>query len=108
MDIKLNINKIHGELINSFDSVKINEKSNKLIGNYFEISSIKEGLEVRMILSKKSLESSNIKWSYFSNPLNENSDLVERNSNIDSITNDIIDVVSKKRFSSDYLKEIKK
>lgn len=108
MDLKYNINKIHGDLLNNFETVSIKEKSNLKFGNYFEISSTNEGFEVKMILTKKDIELSNIKWSYFSNPLNENSDLVERTSNIDNITNDIKDIISKKRFDSEYLSEINK
>lgn len=108
MDLKYNINKIHGDLINNFKTVSIKEKSNLKFGNYFEISTKNEGMEVRMILTKKDLELNNIKWSYFSNPLNENSDLVERTSNIDNITDDVRDVISKKRFDSDYLSETEK
>jgi hypothetical protein len=103
MSIKENINKIHFELSNNFESVKIEEKSNIKFGNYFYISLINEGLEVRMIIIKKDLESNNIKWLYFSNPLDDNSHLVERVSNINNITNDIADVLNKKRFSEDYL-----
>jgi len=108
MSVKYNINKIHGDLINNFESVKIEEKSNQKIGNYFEISSISEGLEVKMILTKRDVESTNIKWSYFTNPLNEKSDLVERTSNIDNLSNDVKDVITKKRFSEEYLTEINK
>lgn len=102
--IKYNINKIHGDLINNFDSVKIEEKSSLKLGNYFEISSISEGLEVKMILTKKGVESNNIQWSYFSNPLNEKEGLVERSSNIENISKDVKDIITKKRFSEEYLK----
>lgn len=108
MSIKQNINRIHVELSNNFESVKIEEKSNIKFGNYFEISSVNEGLEVKMIVTKRDLESNNIKWSYFANPLDSNSHLVERVSNIDNITNDVVEVLSKKRFSDEYLSEINK
>lgn len=108
MDAIYNINKIHSNLINNFDEVKIEEKSNTKFGKYFEISSISEGMEVKMILTLKDLESSNVNWSYFSNPLNENSDLVERTSSIFTLTQDVKDVISKKRFSEEYLTEINK
>jgi hypothetical protein len=103
MSIKQNINRIHVELSNNFESVKIEEKSNIKFGNYFEISLINEGLELKMIVSKRDLESNNIKWLYFANPLDNNSHLVERVSNINNITNDVFEVLSKKRFSEDYL-----
>lgn len=108
MSIKENINRIHVELSNSFESVKIEEKSNIKFGNYFEISSVNEGLEVKMVVSKRDLESNNIKWSYFANPLDSNSYLIERVSNIDNMVNDVMDVVSKRRFTDEYLSEINK
>ena len=108
MNIKININKIHGDLLNVFETVKIEEKSSLKLGNYFEISSISEGLEVKMILTKKGVESNNIQWSYFTNPLNEKSDIIERISNINNFSEDVKDIITKKRFSEDYLIEINK
>ena len=108
MNIKQNVNRIHVELSNNFESVQIEEKSNIKFGNYFEISSVNEGLEVKMVVSKRDLESNNIKWSYFANPLDSNSYLIERVSNIDNMITDIVDVVNKKRFSDEYLSEINK
>ena len=108
MDAIHNINKIHVELTNNFEEVKIEEKSNNKLGQYFEITSMSEGLAVRMIITLKDLESQNIKWSYLSNPLNENSDVVERTSNLYNISDDVKDVISKKRFSEEYLTEINK
>lgn len=103
MDLKYNINKIHGELLNNFETVKIEEKSNKENGNHFLISAISEGKEVKFITTKQAVESGNIDWKYFSNPLNENSGLVERNSKIYTLTEDIKDVISKNRFDKEYL-----
>lgn len=100
--IKENINKIHVDLINKFKSVNILEKSSIKFGKYFEISSVSEGMEVKMILTLNDLNSNNIKWSYFANPLDENSHLVERESNINNISNDVMDIITKKRFSDDY------
>jgi len=61
-----------------------------------------------MVVSKRDLESNNIKWSYFANPLDSNSYLIERVSNIDNMVNDVMDVVSKRRFTDEYLSEINK
>jgi len=108
MDAIYNINKIHSDLTNNFQEVKIEEKSNAKLGKYFEIVTLNEGLAVKMIVTLKDLESPNIKWSYFSNPLNENSDLVERTSSIYTLSGDVQDVISKKRFSDEYLTEINK
>ena len=110
MDFKYNINKIHGDLLSQFlnSEIKIEEKSNLKLGNYIEVSIINEGKEVKMIVSKKELEGSSFNWAYLSNPLNESSDFVERNSNVETIANDISEIFEKKRFDSDYLNELNK
>ncbi len=110
MNLRFNVNKIHGDLISQFPSgeVKIEEKSNLKFGNYVEISVVNEGKEVRMIVEKSSLENYKFNWSYSENPLNESSDLVSRTSTIDELSSDVKDVFVKNRFSEDYLKEINK
>ncbi len=110
MELRYNINKIHSDLTSRFykNEVKIEEKSNLKLGNYFEISIINEDKEVKMIVSKKELEGSSFNWAYLSNPLNESSDFVERNSNIETIANDISEIFEKKRFDTDYLNELNK
>jgi hypothetical protein len=110
MDLKYNVNKIHVDLTSQFygHDVKIEEKSSVKFGNYFEISVIKEGKEAKMILTMTSLSNYNFGWSYFSNPLDESSHLVERNSSVDSFAKDVKDIFEKNRFSEDYLKEVNK
>lgn len=102
-EMKYNINKLHGLLLNEFSNVKINEKTSMEFGNYFEIS-INEGKEVKMIVTKKDIENKTFDWRYFSNPLNESSFLIERKSSIENISNDIKDIFNKNRFDEDYLK----
>jgi hypothetical protein len=106
MDIKSHINKIHIDLVNKFEQVKIEEKSSLKFGNYFEISSISEGKEVKMIITKKDIESPTFKWFYSENPLDKNSFLIERVSNIDNISTHVDDIITKNRFSEDYLNKI--
>jgi hypothetical protein len=101
-DLKFNINTLHGLLLNNFENVIVNEKSDIQNGNYFEIS-IKEDKEVKIILTKKDIENTTFNWKYFSNPDLENSFLVERISTIQNIVNDIKDILLKKRFDIDYL-----
>ena len=110
MDFKYNINKIHGDLLSQFINaeIKIEEKSNLNFGNYMEVSIINEGKEVKMIMTKKDLENYSFNWSYFENPLNENSDLVNRFSSIDDLTSDVKEIFEKNRFSDEYLNEINK
>jgi hypothetical protein len=106
MDIKSHINKIHYDLLTQFEEVTIQEKSNLKFGNYFEISSISEGKEVKMIITKKDIESPSFKWFYSENPLDKNSFLIERVSNIDNISTHVSDIITKNRFSEDYLNQI--
>jgi len=110
MDFKYNINKIHSDLLSQFlnSEIKIEEKSNLKFGNYIEVSIINEGKEVRMIMTKKDLENYSFNWSYFENPLNENSDLVNRFSSIDDLTSDVKEIFEKNRFSEEYLNELNK
>ncbi len=109
MSLKYNLNKIHGDLISRFPAseIKIEESSNKS-GNFINLEVNNNGKCVKMVIEKKSLESSNFDWSYYSNPLDENSHLVERNSSIDSISSDVKDIFEKNRFDSDYLNQISK
>jgi hypothetical protein len=106
MDIKYNINKLHGLLISNFKDVSIVEKSTKDFGNYFEIS-VKEDKEVKIIITKKDIENTNFNWKYYSNPNDELSFLIERNSSIDKISSDIKDILIKNRFNEEYLKIVK-
>lgn len=110
MDFKYNINKIHGDILSQFlnAEIKIEEKSNLKFGNYIEVSIINEGKEVKMIMSKKDLENYSFNWSYFENPLNESSDLVNRFSSVDDLTSDIKEIFEKNRFSEEYLNELNK
>ena len=106
MDLKYNINKIHSDFLSNFEEVKIDEKSDIKFGNYFLISAINEGKEVKLILTKKSVESGNLNWSYYSNPLKEDSFLVERSSSIADITTDVKDIIGKNKFDEDYISTI--
>ena len=110
MDLRYNINKIHSDLTSRFykNEVKIEEKSNLKLGNYFEISVINEGKEVKMIMTKKDLENYSFAWRYSENPLNESADLVERFSSVDDLTSDVKEIFEKNRFSQEYLDELNK
>jgi len=101
-NLKWNINKLHGILLNEFNSVELKESSNLKFGNHFIIS-INEDMEVKLILTKSSIENPNFEWSYYSDPTNESSHLVERKSTIEGFSNDIRDILNKKRFDKDYL-----
>lgn len=104
MDIRYNINRIHTKIQENFKNTEIIEKSSLKFGNYFEIS-VKESREVKIILPYKNIDNKiQIDWFYFSNPLNESSELIERSTKVDEIAIAIKDIFQKNRFSEDYLK----
>jgi hypothetical protein len=105
MDIKYRINKIHSDLINNFVEVNIEQKSNQKLGEYFEIV-VSENYDIKLQIKLKNLESNIINWGYYANPLDSNSIIVERTSSLDTIVNDIKDIITNRRFSSDYVQKI--
>lgn len=106
MSFRENINKIHFDISNSFEDVSIVEKSNHKYGNYIEMSINESGKSLITIIRKSDIESNNFNWSYKSNPNDENSFLIERNSSVDNFINDVKDIFEKNRFDSDYIKTI--
>ena len=106
MELKQNINRVQGDLTNYFENVQISEKSNKELGNYFELSVLENNKEVKAIIKMTEIENANFSWNYYANPLDETS-LVERVSSIYTFSSDVQDIFEKNRFSSDYLNQIK-
>ena len=106
MDLKVNINKVHSNLTNNYENVSIVEKNDKKFGNYFELSVKENNKDLKIILSKQNIENQKFNWSYYSNPLDENSYLVERTSDINSFIKDVEDIFEKNRFDSDYLEKL--
>jgi hypothetical protein len=111
--IKENINKIDFNLKNLFSQVEISEKNRK--GDfYFEINATdyvqylgeKKEATVKVEISKKDLNGNFVKWNYLTNPLNENSDKIERVSLIDNIANDIHEILTKKMMESEYFERL--
>jgi hypothetical protein len=104
MDIRYNINRIDVLLQEKFENVSVKENSSTEFGKYFEIT-VKQDREVKMILPYKNIDGTNtFEFLYFSNPLDENSDLIPRNSNVESISEVVNDILTKNRFSEEYLK----
>lgn len=107
MNLKSNINRIHADLLNNFTEVEISEKSSLQLGEYVEIKSINENKELIMIVTKRQLENDNFNWSYYSNPISKDF-LVERNSSVSTLIEDVKDIFSKNRFDEDYINQINK
>ena len=107
--IKENINKIDYDLKNLFENVEVFEKSNRS-NYYFEVnaSSIVENknTQVKVEISKNDLNDRNIKWSYYTNPVNESSDKIERVSTIATIAKDIHDVLVKRQMVFEYFESL--
>lgn len=108
MDLKQNINKVHGDLLNNFNDVKIVEKSSLEMNNYFELSVLENNKELKLIIRKNDIENNTFNWKYYSNPLDPDSHLIERVSSINGFYNDVKDILEKNRFDVNYLKEINK
>lgn len=108
MSLKQNINKIHSDLSDKFSSVKVLEKNNRKYNNYIELIVNENNKTMTAIIKKTDLENGNFDWVYKSNPLLEESYLVERNSNVDNFLNDVNDIFEKNRFDYDYLREVEK
>lgn len=110
-EAKSRINKIDYELKEYFQNVHINEKYYKT--GYFEISANKivylresrdyKRIEARVIINKPDIICDNIKWSYSTNPINENAVWLDRISTLDTISMDIINIVKQVRLDEEYL-----
>lgn len=104
MSLRDNINKIHIDLLNAFSEVSINEKSSLELGNYFEIVINESNKTVKALITKKDIENKSFNWKYYSNPTDNNSYLVERDSTVDNFSLIVKDIFEKNRFDSDYIK----
>ena len=105
MSLKTNVNKIHSDLTSLYESVKIEENSNRELGNFVTFRVIESNKELILTIKKYELEKDIFNWSYLSNP-NENKSVVERVSNINSFLSDIKDIFEKNRFDQDYLQKL--
>ena len=110
-EVKSRINKIDFELKAFFENVYIKEKYYKT--GYFEISANTIGfifetkeykrVEAKVIINQPELLQDNIKWSYSTNPLDENALWLDRTSTLETISLDIINIIKEKRLSEDYI-----
>jgi hypothetical protein len=106
MDFKSNLNRIHYLLTEKFNNVTIIEKSNQKLGSYIELS-VKENLECKILIRKVDLELPNVNFLYLTNPLNEQSSVISRVSNVESFADSINDIIKNERFDSEYIDSIK-
>jgi hypothetical protein len=106
MDFKSNLNRIHYLLTEKFNNVTIIEKSNQKLGSYIELS-VKENLECKILIRKVDLELPNVNFLYLTNPLNEQSSVISRVSNVEIFADSINDIIKNERFDSEYIDSIK-
>lgn len=104
MYLRENVNRIHNELSDNFDSVYIKELNNLEYGNYIELSVSESNKKLIAIIKKSELDNVNFNWSYKANPNSDYSHMVERSSSIDSFFKDVKDIFDKNRFDSRYIK----
>lgn len=105
MSLKTNANKIHSDLTSLYEGVKIEENSNRELGNFVEFRVVENNKELVLTIRKYELEKDIFNWSYLSNPEDANS-VVERVSNINNFLSDIKDIFEKNRFDQDYLQKL--
>lgn len=105
MNLKLNVNRIHSELMDTYQSVLIKEDSDSKTGNFVEFLVVESGRELKLKITKYELEKNNFNWSYLANPKDDTS-VVERNSSVDEFLTHVKDIFEKNRFDSDYLKKL--
>jgi len=104
MDIRYNINRIDVLLQEKFEDVSVKENSSPKFGKFFEIT-INQEKELKMIIPFKNIDGTHtFEFLYYANPLNEDSDLIPRFSNVETITEVVDDIFTKNRFSEDYIK----
>lgn len=113
-EIKTKINRIDYELKEFFENVYIKDKFYKT--GFFEITAnlvsyIKESrdhkrVEVKIIINQPDLLTDPVKWSYSTNPLNENALWIDRVSNFDNLSEDIIQIAKECRFDESYLMDL--
>jgi len=104
MDIRYNINRIDVLLQEKFEDVSVKENSSPRFGKFFEIS-VKQDKELKMVIPFKSIDGTQtFEFLYYANPLDEDSDLIPRSTNVETISEVVVDIFTKNRFSENYLK----
>ena len=109
MDLKQSINRIHGDLLMNDSvgsTVTIKESSSLEFGSHFEMTATLRGATARIVVEKSALGQDVFRWFYYSNPEDATAGLVERVSRLETFEADVMDVLERRRFDSDYLSQI--
>lgn len=110
--VKRNLNKLDFDLKQIYSAVKITEKAThnqffyqiEAVGNFEVFENQKNLLMSLVLIEKNNLNFDNIVWKYSVNPLNQNSEFIERVSKIDELAKDINSTITKKQMDFNYLK----
>jgi hypothetical protein len=105
MSLQTNVNKIHFDLTSLYESVKVEENSNRQIGNFVEFRVVENNKELVLTIQKYELEKETFNWSYLANP-NDKLSVVERVSQVENFLSDVKDIFEKNRFDQDYLQKL--
>lgn len=92
-------NKIHTELQKVTDEIKVSDDYKTI-----SMTIAKNGLVLNMSFDKSNLEDY-FQFSYMANPI-DNDVIVERDSSIHKIYDDVIEIFEKKMFTSSYLNKV--
>lgn len=107
INVKLAINKIDHNLKMLLKEVNINENSQ---GYHFDLSASDivddKEITIKAKINMDSVITNLIKWEYMANTNDSTSTIVERYSTIETIHNDINDVIKTKKFSKEYLNSL--
>lgn len=101
--IRENINTLDFKLKNYFDNVAIKEKSEKS-KFLFELNLSKNDRNLIIDIDKEFLNQNiyDINWKYLSNPNDKTSFVERKSSGVNNLVDDIIEIVEKNRFDSNY------
>ena len=115
-EIKFKINRIDSNLKNLFDEVQIVEKStgNRFFfeieanSNFFGLNESQSWNRAGVVvhIEKPELAKTLINWSYRIHPLKESLGYIDCQSSLDTIAQDIYNIVTKKRMDSGYFKKL--
>jgi hypothetical protein len=107
LNIKMNINQLHGLLKEELGPLKVNVGYDRTLGNHIHL--ITENtfptMDIRIKHDSGLQEGNTIPWVYLSDN-EDNTSGVHRTSPYNELHRDIIDVFNKRKFNTDYLDKI--
>lgn len=110
--VKRNLNKLDFDLKQIYSAVKITEKTThnqffyqiEAVGNFQVFENQKNLLMSLVLIEKNNLNFDTVTWKYSVNPLDINSENIERVSKIEELAKDIHSTITKKQMDFNYLR----